>query len=544
MSKKDKKQKENPTQEQPIQSEKIIEIENKIEEIIKNLSLLPSQELINEININYQNLKNQFQEQENKFENIQKNIENISYNLTEIERTLLDIQKYKEDFNQKYEELLKLNAYINEILEKLEFLENLKNEYPIIKEKYPLIDHLISQLTNIQEKSGETTSLLEKIKEELLNVERELKVIKDQLETKIEEKITEFFENYQSKVDEAQTLKLIELEDKFNNIIKEVENKTEQKITEYVINVQSQIDSAQTQKILELENKINQIIESYFNQNEQNFNNLKDSLSQYVYNLVNETLLDKINLVINNYKQNVSIEIEDKISQLNNQINLSLSESLENQERKLQELKEKLAQYINDSILEKIGLIINNYKDLVYNEVNEKISQINEETQRIYQVESKLQELINQKINETHSLMQNLIKENETKIQNLYFSLEQNLNDSIEKALTNIKSIQEKNNEITYKIDKLEEKYNDFVNLINNVSNSVILKILGTGQEEVQLTYSESLPYTLNKLIEIMNREDIMADYLIIKSGNRPLLKSSKTIAAIGKNYLKNGDVF
>ncbi|MCS6955088.1 MAG: type IV pilus twitching motility protein PilT, partial [Candidatus Calescibacterium sp.] len=126
----------------------------------------------------------------------------------------------------------------------------------------------------------------------------------------------------------------------------------------------------------------------------------------------------------------------------------------------------------------------------------------------------------------------------------LVSSLEENINKSIDKILTDFNKIQEKNNEIGLKIEDLNQKYEDFVNLVNNISDRITSIFIKPDQETEQMEYTENLPFDLNKLIELMNRPDLQAENLFIKSGNRPILKSPRATAAIGKTSLKNGDVF
>ena len=432
-----------------IQLQNTAEIEKKIEEITNYLSLLPSSEKINELNLNYHNLKTNIEEQLQKIQDLYKNIDNLSANIAEIEKNLLDIQKYKEEINLKYEELKNLSSYVNEILSKLQSIEEFRKDLFLFKEKIPLIDHVIQQLSIIEEYYIEQKSKLEKINQDSLSLEREIISLSNQLESKIESKISEFIENYQLKIDEAQTLKILEIDQKINEIIQLMESKTEEKIIEYVTNLQSQIDSAQTEKISDIENKLN---------------NLKNELTH----TVNTILFDKINTIIQNYKDSLLPDINNKISEFSS---------------KLYEYDNKLSEYSN------------------------------------------------------------LIKEVENKFLKISQDIEANINISIDKILQNLHNLEQKESLVNHRMDDLEKKYNDFVNLVENISEKIIA-IFSKPKEEINLTYSENIPYNIEKLLQLMNREDIKADYLILKSGNRPILKSKKALAAVGKIYLKNGDVF
>lgn len=517
MAKKEKKTQEG-TQEASIN---IQELESKVNELIETIADLPDLEKINELNLNYQSIKNSIEEQQIKFSELQKNIDNLSTNLSEIEKTILDIQKYKEELEQKFEELKSLSQYIDEIIKKLDLVEELKKDYPLFKEKFPLIDHIVSQISNLSDNQIEIKNDLSKIKENINEQERELKNLLNQLENRIEQKIIEFFENYQAKVDEAQTLKLLELEEK--------------------------IDKSKQENI----DKINEI---------------RNEIKEDIENKINETLLDKLNSVLNSMKNFLSENIENKIIEyvlnVQSQIDAAQTQKLGEIEEKINQTQESLKNYINELIIEKINTIISNYRETVLSEIKEKFQEIEhkiekieiidtlkneidfEQTQKIVQLENKLQEFIKNSKDEIYKDLINSIKENEEKQKNLITSLEQNINQTVDKLIQEVGIQKEKIQTIEQSINIMENKYNDFVNLVNNVSERITSIFTKPQEEKAELEYAESLPFTLDKLIELMNREDINADYLFIKSGNRPILKSRKTTAAIGKTTLKNGDVY
>lgn len=517
MAKKEKKTQER-TQEASIN---IQELESKVNELIETIADLPDLEKINELNLNYQSIKNSIEEQQIKFSELQKNIDNLSTNLSEIEKTILDIQKYKEELEQKFEELKSLSQYIDEIIKKLDLVEELKKDYPLFKEKFPLIDHIVSQISNLSDNQIEIKNDLSKIKENINEQERELKNLLNQLENRIEQKIIEFFENYQAKVDEAQTLKLLELEEK--------------------------IDKSKQENI----DKINEI---------------RNEIKEDIENKINETLLDKLNSVLNSMKNFLSENIENKIIEyvlnVQSQIDAAQTQKLGEIEEKINQTQESLKNYINELIIEKINTIISNYRETVLSEIKEKFQEIEhkiekieiidtlkneidfEQTQKIVQLENKLQEIIKNSKDEIYKDLINSIKENEEKQKNLITSLEQNINQTVDKLIQEVGIQKEKLQTIEQSINTMENKYNDFVNLVNNVSERITSIFIKPQEEKAELEYTESLPFNLDKLIELMNREDINADYLFIKSGNRPILKSRKTTAAIGKTTLKNGDVY
>lgn len=517
MAKKEKKTQE-VIQEASIN---IQELESKVNELIETIANLPNFEKINELNLNYQSIKNSIEEQQIKFSELQKNIDNLSTNLSEIEKTILDIQKYKEELEQKFEELKSLSQYIDEIIKKLDLVEELKKDYPLFKEKFPLIDHIVSQISNLSDNQIEIKNDLSKIKENINEQERELKNLLNQLENRIEQKIIEFFENYQAKVDEAQTLKLLELEEK--------------------------IDKSKQENI----DKINEI---------------RNEIKEDIENKINETLLDKLNSVLNSMKNFLSENIENKIIEyvlnVQSQIDAAQTQKLGEIEEKINQTQESLKNYINELIIEKINTIISNYRETVLSEIKEKFQEIEhkiekieiidtlkneidfEQTQKIVQLENKLQEIIKNSKDEIYKDLINSIKENEEKQKNLITSLEQNINQTVDKLIQEVGIQKEKLQTIEQSINTMENKYNDFVNLVNNVSERITSIFIKPQEEKAELEYTESLPFNLDKLIELMNREDINADYLFIKSGNRPILKSRKTTAAIGKTTLKNGDVY
>lgn len=517
MAKKEKKTQEG-IQESSIN---IQELESKVNKLIETIADLPDFEKINELNLNYQSIKNSIEEQQIKFSELQKNIDNLSTNLSEIEKTILDIQKYKEELEQKFEELKSLSQYIDEIIKKLDLVEELKKDYPLFKEKFPLIDHIVSQISNLSDNQIEIKNDLSKIKENINEQERELKNLLNQLENRIEQKIIEFFENYQAKVDEAQTLKLLELEEK--------------------------IDKSKQENI----DKINEI---------------RNEIKEDIENKINETLLDKLNSVLNSMKNFLSENIENKIIEyvlnVQSQIDAAQTQKLGEIEEKINQTQESLKNYINELIIEKINTIISNYRETVLSEIKEKFQEIEhkiekieiidtlkneidfEQTQKIVQLENKLQEFIKNSKDEIYKDLINSIKENEEKQKNLITSLEQNINQTVDKLIQEVGIQKEKIQTIEQSINIMENKYNDFVNLVNNVSERITSIFTKPQEEKAELEYAESLPFTLDKLIELMNREDINADYLFIKSGNRPILKSRKTTAAIGKTTLKNGDVY
>ncbi|MCS7165955.1 MAG: hypothetical protein RMJ51_06790 [Candidatus Calescibacterium sp.] len=480
MSKNEKKQHE---KKKELEYSKIQEEINKIQEEIKSIEellvQLPSGDKINEINLDIQSIKNRIEEESNKILSINQHINEILTNLQQTQTIIADLQKYREEIEQKYNEFKILENQINNILKNSEFIENLTREYPGIKEKQFLVDHLVSKISLVDDSITQIKSNLENIKEIINNLEQKQNHFQNQISTTVESKITEFFENYQSRVDKAQTLKLIELEEKMNNGFSEVEKRIEDKILEYVYNVQSQIDSAQTQKIIELEEKIKNLIDS----SSQEYHRIFQQTQENLKNLLTQSIQDKIR------------NIEEK--------------------------------------LEKIELI-----DTL------KVQIDTEQTQKILQIENKLQELIKQSTTEIHNNLVSYIKENEEKNIKLISSIEENFNRTIDKLLMDLNKIEEKNKEIILQIENLKQKYDDFVNLVNNLADKIVLTLQKKEEEqEEKIDYTENLHFDLYKLIDIMNRDDIQADYLFLKGGNRPILKSSKVTAAIGKITLKNGDI-
>lgn len=617
MAKKEKKTQE-VIQEASIN---IQELESKVNELIETIANLPNFEKINELNLNYQSIKNSIEEQQIKFSELQKNIDNLSTNLSEIEKTILDIQKYKEELEQKFEELKSLSQYIDEIIKKLDLVEELKKDYPLFKEKFPLIDHIVSQISNLSDNQIEIKNDLSKIKENINEQERELKNLLNQLENRIEQKIIEFFENYQAKVDEAQTLKLLELEekidkskqeniDKINEIFNQIQNDINNKLNELFLekidliadklkNLSTASEETVYQKISsslgeQIENKIiesvknhlneliiekiNTIINSYretvFSELKQKFDEIEHKIEkiEIIDNLKNEIdfeqtqkiiqLENKLQEILKNSTENIENKITEYVLNVQSQIDAAQTQKLGEIEEKINQTQESLKNYINELIIEKINTIISNYRETVLSEIKEKFQEIEhkiekieiidtlkneidfEQTQKIVQLENKLQEIIKNSKDEIYKDLINSIKENEEKQKNLITSLEQNINQTVDKLIQEVGIQKEKLQTIEQSINTMENKYNDFVNLVNNVSERITSIFIKPQEEKAELEYTESLPFNLDKLIELMNREDINADYLFIKSGNRPILKSRKTTAAIGKTTLKNGDVY
>ncbi|MEN3015427.1 MAG: hypothetical protein ABDH21_05170 [bacterium] len=199
-----------------------------IQEILDMLSNMPEPEKINQLNLNYQNLKTKLEELESNVTMLYKAIRDIHDILTMNEKSILH------EINQ------------------------IKQEQENLKEKSSIINHLVSKISMLDDMIQE--KVIHNTQQELIQIKTTLNKLNNQLETKVEEKISEFFENYQSKVDEAQTVKLLEVEQKLIEIGKklgEIENKFQR--IETIDSIKNEIDFEQTKRIVELQSTIYQI---------------------------------------------------------------------------------------------------------------------------------------------------------------------------------------------------------------------------------------------------------------------------------------------
>jgi Tfp pilus assembly pilus retraction ATPase PilT len=626
-------------------------IEQSIESSEVNLNLNEINNSINDLNEKYNNLDSKLKEIENIFNSLKENLmnlnipENLHLKLSEIENKLENFNKEKneiynliDNYSKDLSILFSKISELDNLITKVETFKDELNSYkaylePIVSlkeniEKIPEYLNIINELKEKELITHETInslqSLTESLKEKLLNLtdnyetkinniflkidnftnDYEIKIndlieiintYKDNIEklnskldelnslldNKIDNKIIDYFQNYQVKVDLTQSDKILEIEENLNslyNIVNDLNNKienlsnelnsskeslsklVEEKIIEYVSNVQSEIDAAQTQKIIEVEKKIENLNNQYINvqslidaiqsqkifELEEKINNIKNEVNnilnetqhlienkiiEYVTNVQSQidsaqtSYIQKIESELNSFKDQVYSILDSNKNEIFINLKDQLNEILLN---KTIEINNNIASSLNENLLKSINEIKEFYNSELSNKLDYKLNEnyLNLKTELINIIEShkdhtqKLIDFIQDKKIEEINNKINLIQSNiENKLQNILQDLNIKIKEEIQNNLTSIV------NNLNQNIEKLNEIF-----------------IKQDIEEELEIT--QDLPYDIYKLIDFMNKEDVNSNVLFIKPNNRPFLKIRNNLAALGKVSLKNGDVF
>ena len=305
------------------------ELQNKIEDYIKQISDLQIifQEKKN-LQIKYNNLKNELSDLNNNITNKDKNIEKYKNENIKINNDLLNLKKNNEiDYKKSQEEFLKYNKIL---IEKKEKIESLNKNILLSNEKLKNLNLYYDLIKkNNEDIFNSNTNHINHLNDIInnKNSEKNLFEIKDKIYNQLINKINN---NNNNILNDNNKLK-IELEQLKNEISIQ---KNEKPIYEKLIK----------EKEIELKNK------------EENINKLKNDINNLISNLDKE---------IHNFSKNNEINQEQN-NQINN-INKNISEKEQNLKNENINLKNSIKK-LNDeslSLKQENFLLIQKYNDLI-----------------------------------------------------------------------------------------------------------------------------------------------------------------------------------
>jgi twitching motility protein PilT len=593
---------------------KLKEIENifnSLKENLMNLNIPENLHIkLNEIENKLENLNKEKNEIYNLIDNYSKDLGILFSKISELDNLITKVETFKDELNSYkayLEPIVSLKENIEKIPEYLNIINELKEKELIthetinslqsltedLKEKLlNLTDNYEAKINNIflkidnftndyEIKINDLTEIINTYKDNIEKLNSKLDELNSLVDNKIDNKIIDYFQNYQIKVDLTQNDKILEIEKNLNslyNIVNDLNNRienlfndlntsketlsklVEEKIIEYVSNVQAEIDAAQTQKIIEVEKKI------------ENLNN------QYI----------EVQSLIDAIQSQKIFELEEKINNIKNEVNNILNETQHLVENKIIEYVTNVQSKIDSvqtSYIQKLEAELNSFKDQVYsildsnkNEIfinlkdqlnetllnktieinNNLLSSLNEnllksinEIKEFYN--SELSNKLDSKLNENYLNLKteliNIIESHKDHTQKLIDFIQDNkieeINNKINLIQSNIENkLQNISQELNIKIK--EEIQNNLTSIVNNLNQNIekLNEIFIKQDTEEELEITQDLPYDIYKLIDFMNKEDVNSNILFIKPNNRPFLKIRNNLAALGKVSLKNGDVF
>ena len=616
-----------------------------------NLNLNEINNSINNLNEKYNDLDSKLKEIENIFNSLKENLmnlnipENLHIKLSEIENKLENLNKEKneiynliDNYSKDLGILFSKISELDNLITKVETFKDELNSYkaylePIVSlkeniEKIPEYLNIINELKEKELITHETInslqSLTESLKEKLLNLtdnyeakinniflkidnftnDYEIKIndlieiintYKDNIEklnskldelnslvdNKIDNKIIDYFQNYQIKVDLTQNDKILEIEENLNslyNIVNDLNNKienlsnelnsskesfsklVEEKIIEYVSNVQSEIYAAQTEKIIQVEKKIENLNNQYIN-----VQSLIDAIqSQKIFELEEKinNIKNEVNNILNETQHLIENKIIEYVTNVQSQIDSAQTNYIQKLEAELNSFKDQvysildsnkneifinLKDQLNETLLNKTIEINNN----IVSSLNENLLKSINEIKEFYN--SELSNKLNSKLNENYLNLKteliNIIESHKDHTQKLIDFIQDNkieeINNKINLIQSNIENkLQNILQDLNIKIK--EEIQNNLTSIVNNLNQNIekLNEIFIKQDTEEELEITQDLSYDIYKLIDFMNKEDVNSNVLFIKPNNRPFLKIKNNLAALGKISLKNGDIF
>ncbi|MGB9637776.1 MAG: hypothetical protein ACPL1F_00550, partial [bacterium] len=511
---------------------------------------------LNEIDNKIENLNKEKNELYNLIDIYSKDVSILSSKAAELDNLINKVETFKDELNSYktyLEPLLNLKENIekvpeflntindlkekelvtNESIKSLELAtENLKENLTKIIENYETkindILHKIDNLTNDYEiKLNDLIQIIDNYKDNIEKLNTKL----DEFNSLIDNKIIDYFQNYQVKIDLSQSDKILEIETNLNNlydIINNINSKLEnlnkeinyenigklieEKITEYVNNVQAEIDSAQTEKILQIDKKIETLNNQYINvqslidaiqsqkifELEEKIANIKKDIDnvlletqhlienkiiEYVTNVqaqidsAQTTYIQKIENELNSFKQEVYNIINNNKNEIFINLKEQFSEFLLN---KIIELNNSLNSSLNESVLKSI----NEIKEFINNDIQQNITQNIESV-----INNKVENIFNEKINSIRNDLFN----------NLFNELLNNLNNQVSMDLeTKVNQI---NSDLFTKISDLQSNLSSFlnenilksINEIKEFSNTEVSNKIDSKLNEFYLNFKNEL---------------------------------------------------
>lgn len=589
---------------------------NSIKDNLMNINIPENLHLkLNEIDNKIENLNNEKNELYNLIDTYSKDVGILSSKVAELDNLIKKIETFKDELNSYkayLESLLNLKENIERIPEFLNTINELKekefvtNEYltslqdvtqnlkqnlnEVIQNHETKINEILLKMDSLandyEVKLNDLTQIIDNYK---YNIEK-LNTKLDEFNSLIDNKILDYFQNYQVKIDLSQSDKILEIEENLNslyNIVNEMNSKLEnlnkeinyenisrlieERITEYVSNVQAEIDSAQTEKILVIDKKIENLSDQYVN-----IQSLIDAIqSQKIFEL--EEKITNIKKDVNNILTETQHLIENKIieyvTNAQSQIDSAQTTYIQKIENELDSFKNEL-----NSFKQEIYNLINNNKNEIFINLKEQLNEflLNKVIEINNSLSSSLNENILKSINEIKEFSNTEVSNKiDSKLNEFYLNFRNEFiiiieshKDNTQKLIDYIQDnkIEEINNKINFIENSIENKLqnvfnqlenkikqeienkieNNLLSIVNNLNKNIerLQQEFIKKEIEEKLETTENLPYDINKLIDFMNKEDVNSNILFLKPNNRPFLKVKNNFAAIGKILLKNGDIF
>ena len=418
---------------------------------------------INNLNEKYNNIESKVKEIENIFNSLKDNLinlnipENLHLKLSEIENKL-------ENFNKEKNEIYNL-------------IDNYSKDISILFSKISELDNLITKVENFKDELNSYKAYLEPIvslKESIEKIPEYLNIIN---ELKEKELITNEIINSLQSLTENLKEKLLNLtnnyETEINNIFLKIDNFTN-----------------------DHEIKINNLIEiiNNYKDNIEKLNSKLDELNSLVDNKIDSKIID----YFQNYQVKVDLsqsdkilEIEENLNSLYNIVN-DLNNKIESISNDLNYSKEFFSKLVEEKIIEYVSNVqaeIDAAQTQKILEVEKKIENLNNQYVNIQSLIDAIQSQkifeLEEKINNTKKEVNNILNETQHLIENKIIEYVTNVQAQIDSAQTSY-------------IQKLESELNSF--------KDQVYSILDSNKNEIFINLKDQLNETLlNKTIEINN---------------------------------------
>jgi len=418
---------------------------------------------INNLNEKYNNIESKVKEIENIFNSLKDNLinlnipENLHLKLSEIENKL-------ENFNKEKNEIYNL-------------IDNYSKDISILFSKISELDNLITKVENFKDELNSYKAYLEPIvslKENIEKIPEYLNIIN---ELKEKELITNEIINSLQSLTENLKEKLLNLtnnyETEINNIFLKIDNFTN-----------------------DHEIKINNLIEiiNNYKDNIEKLNSKLDELNSLVDNKIDSKIID----YFQNYQVKVDLsqsdkilEIEENLNSLYNIVN-DLNNKIESISNDLNYSKEFFSKLVEEKIIEYVSNVqaeIDAAQTQKILEVEKKIENLNNQYVNIQSLIDAIQSQkifeLEEKINNTKKEVNNILNETQHLIENKIIEYVTNVQAQIDSAQTSY-------------IQKLESELNSF--------KDQVYSILDSNKNEIFINLKDQLNETLlNKTIEINN---------------------------------------
>ena len=280
---------------------------------------------------------------DNKINNLKLRINNLEM---ELNNQNIEINELEETINKLNEDIINFENLVNEKIENIENLDNIINN---LNEELDEVKLNLNILNNQLLKLEEEKNVLINNNNNLLLINSELEIEKQNLEILLEEKISkiEELENIIQQNEDEEIINQLNAQIIIlNNEKDELENQIIEKNNE-ITNLNNQI----TEKNNEIINLNNQITEK--NNEITNLNNQLIEKNNEITNLNNQLLILENN-INNNQEENLKLinELEQRIINLENNI-INLTNELNNNNNKINELEETIL--INNNQIEELS---------------------------------------------------------------------------------------------------------------------------------------------------------------------------------------------